>query len=46
MADRSTDEVVAEDGYGKAMDTWAYYDQIGGVTAASKIDGFKLQEYP
>lgn len=31
---------------GKAMATWAYYDQIGGVTAASKIDGFKLQMYP
>ena len=31
---------------GKAMATWAYYDQIGGVTAASTIDGFKLQMYP
>jgi len=31
---------------GKAMATWAYYDQIGGVTAASTIPGFKLQMYP
>jgi len=31
---------------GKAMATYAYYDQIGGVTAASTIEGFKLQMYP
>lgn len=31
---------------GKAMATYAYYDQIGGVTAASNIEGFKLQMYP
>ncbi|MDX9915915.1 MAG: extracellular solute-binding protein [Sphaerochaeta sp.] len=31
---------------GKAMVTHAYYDQIGGVTANSTIDGFKLQMYP
>jgi putative aldouronate transport system substrate-binding protein len=31
---------------GKAMATYAYYDQIGGVTANSTIDGFKLQMYP
>jgi len=31
---------------GKAMATYAYYDQIGGVTGASEIDGFKLQMYP
>lgn len=31
---------------GAAMATYAYYDQIGGVEAASEIDGFKLQMYP
>ena len=31
---------------GKSMATYAYYDQIGGVTGASTIDGFKLQMYP
>lgn len=31
---------------GKAMATYAYYDQIGGVEGASTIDGFKLQMYP
>lgn len=31
---------------GAAIATWAYYDQIGGVTAASTIEGFKLQMYP
>ena len=31
---------------GKAMATYAYYDQIGGVTGASTIEGFKLQMYP
>ena len=31
---------------GKAMATYAYYDQIGGVTANSTIPGFKLQMYP
>jgi putative aldouronate transport system substrate-binding protein len=31
---------------GKAMATYAYYDQIGGVTGASTIQGFKLQMYP
>ncbi|WP_066719422.1 extracellular solute-binding protein [Clostridium sp. Marseille-P299] len=31
---------------GKSIATYAYYDQIGGVTAASEIDGFKLQMYP
>ena len=31
---------------GKAMATYAYYDQIGGVTANSSIPGFKLQMYP
>ncbi|HCL01141.1 MAG TPA: ABC transporter substrate-binding protein [Lachnoclostridium phytofermentans] len=31
---------------GKAMATYAYYDQIGGVTASSEIAGFKLQMYP
>ena len=31
---------------GKAMATYAYYDQIGGVTATSEIEGFKLQMYP
>lgn len=31
---------------GASMATWAYYDQIGGVTAASEIEGFKLQMYP
>lgn len=31
---------------GSAVATFAYYDQIGGVEAASKIDGLKLQMYP
>lgn len=31
---------------GKAIATYAYYDQIGGVEANSKIEGFKLQMYP
>ncbi len=31
---------------GKAMASYAYYDQIGGVTANSTIPGFKLQMYP
>ncbi len=31
---------------GKASATYAYYDQIGGVTKASTIPGFKLQMYP
>ncbi len=31
---------------GKSMATYAYYDQIGGVTASSEIEGFKLQMYP
>ena len=31
---------------GASIATYAYYDQIGGVTAASSIDGFKLQMYP
>lgn len=31
---------------GKSMATYAYYDQIGGVTATSNISGFKLQMYP
>lgn len=31
---------------GKSMATYAYYDQIGGVTAGSEIEGFKLQMYP
>jgi putative aldouronate transport system substrate-binding protein len=31
---------------GKSVATYAYYDQIGGVTGASTIEGFKLQMYP
>jgi putative aldouronate transport system substrate-binding protein len=31
---------------GSSIATYAYYDQIGGVTAASSIEGFKLQMYP
>lgn len=31
---------------GKSMASYAYYDQIGGLAAASNIDGFKLQMYP
>lgn len=31
---------------GKSMATYAYYDQIGGVSGASTIEGFKLQMYP
>lgn len=31
---------------GTSIASWAYYDQIGGVTAASNIEGFKLQMYP
>ena len=30
---------------GASMATYAYYDQIGGVEAATEIDGFKLQMY-
>ena len=35
----------ADGSYGSSMATYAYYDQIGGVEAASEIDGFKLQMY-
>lgn len=31
---------------GKSMATYAYYDQIGGLTGASEIEGYKLQMYP
>lgn len=31
---------------GKAFATYAYYDQIGGVTASATAPGFKLQMYP
>jgi len=31
---------------GSSIATYAYYDQIGGVAAASPIPGFKLQMYP
>lgn len=31
---------------GSAMATYAYYDQIGGVEAASEIEGFDLNMYP
>lgn len=31
---------------GTSMATYAYYDQIGGVSGMSKIAGFKLQMYP
>lgn len=31
---------------GKSFATYAYYDQIGGVTSASTEAGFKLQMYP
>ncbi len=31
---------------GKSMATYAYYDQIGGLEAASNIKGYKLQMYP
>lgn len=31
---------------GRSFATYAYYDQIGGVTANSTIPGFKLQMYP
>jgi putative aldouronate transport system substrate-binding protein len=31
---------------GKSMATYAYYDQIGGLTGSSQIEGFKLQMYP
>lgn len=31
---------------GASLATWAYYDQIGGVQAASNIPGFKLDMYP
>ncbi len=31
---------------GAAMATYAYYDQIGGLEAASDIEGFDLQMYP
>jgi putative aldouronate transport system substrate-binding protein len=31
---------------GVSIATYAYYDQIGGIAAASNIQGFKLQMYP
>ncbi|MBQ7867755.1 MAG: extracellular solute-binding protein [Clostridia bacterium] len=31
---------------GKAMATYGYYDQIGGWTQGSEIEGFKLNMYP
>ena len=31
---------------GASMATYAYYDQIGGVTGASEIEGFKLNMIP
>lgn len=31
---------------GKSFATYAYYDQIGGVEQASKIEGFDLDMYP
>ncbi|WP_193774635.1 extracellular solute-binding protein [Vallitalea guaymasensis] len=31
---------------GKAMATYAYYDQIGGLEGSTEIDGYKLQMYP
>jgi len=31
---------------GKSMASYAYYDQIGGVTGSTTIPGFKLQMYP
>ena len=31
---------------GTSMATYAYYDQIGGVEAASEINGFSLNMYP
>ncbi len=31
---------------GKSMASYAYYDQIGGLEAASNIEGYKLQMYP
>jgi putative aldouronate transport system substrate-binding protein len=31
---------------GSAIATYAYYDQIGGVTAASSIPGFRLNLFP
>lgn len=31
---------------GKSFATYAYYDQIGGVTASATDPGFKLQMYP
>lgn len=31
---------------GYSMATYAYYDQIGGLEAASEIEGFDLQLYP
>jgi len=31
---------------GSSIATYAYYDQIGGVTATSAIPGYKLQMYP
>lgn len=31
---------------GKAMITWAYYDQLGGLVANSTIDGISFNMYP
>lgn len=47
MADPIDGEVWSQKmATGKSMATYAYYDQIGGVTGASTIEGFKLQMYP
>lgn len=47
MADPINGEVWAQKmATGKAMATYAYYDQIGGVKGSSEIEGFSLQMYP
>lgn len=47
MADPINGDVWAQKlATGKAMATYAYYDQIGGVEGSSEIEGFSLQMYP
>ena len=47
MADPINGDVWAQKlATGKAMATYAYYDQIGGVKGSSEIEGFSLQMYP
>jgi putative aldouronate transport system substrate-binding protein len=47
LADATPDDVWARKlANGTSIATYAWYDQIGGITAASNIPGFKLNLYP